>query len=337
MSGAGVEVPRATAAMPAERNDAPVAVSVIVPVSERSESLTDLYREFSAPLRATGRPFEFLFICEPWAHALAGPVLDLARAGEPVRVLEVAASAGEPTLLKAAAAHARAGIVLTLPAYRRVEAETLPGLVARVEQGADIALACRWPRRDSWVNRLQNRVLHALIGGVAGAKLHDIACGVRAMRRDVLMDLPVYGDLARFLPLFALREGYRVVEVNAPQHKADVRTRIYGPGIYLRRLLDVLGLFFLLRFTDKPLRFFGLIGSGLLLGGAAVLATLFIQRVGGQGIANRPVLLLGVLLVVLGVQAIALGLIGEIVVYLHAPGRRPYRLARTSSGGLPGR
>src|SRR5690606_6996248 len=213
MSGAGVEVPRATAAMPAERNDAPVAVSVIVPVSERSESLTDLYREFSAPLRATGRPFEFLFICEPWAHALAGPVLDLARAGEPVRVLEVAASAGETTLLKAAAAHARAGIVLTLPAYRRVEAETLPGLVARVEQGADIALACRWPRRDSWVNRLQNRVLHALIGGVAGAKLHDIACGVRAMRRDVLMDLPVYGDLARFLPLFALREGYRVVEV----------------------------------------------------------------------------------------------------------------------------
>lgn len=337
MSGVGVEVSRAAVAAPEERGDAPVSVSVIVPVSERPESLTDLYREFSAPLRAAGRSFEFLFVCEPWAYPLATPVADLARAGEPVRVLEVALSAGETTLLKVAAAHARAEIVVTLPAYRRVEAEALPTLIARVEQGADIALARRWPRRDSWINRIQNRVLHALIGRVAGAELHDIACGVRAMRREVLLDLPVYGDLARFLPLFAMREGYRVVEVNAPQHRGDIQTRIYGPGIYLRRLLDVLGLFFLLRFTDKPLRFFGLIGSGFLLSGAAVLIALFIQRVGGEGIADRPVLLLGVLLVVLGVQAIALGLVGEIVVYLHAPSRRPYRLVRTSSAGKPER
>ncbi len=337
MSGVGVEVSRAAVAASAERGDSPVSMSVIVPVIERPESLTDLYREFSAPLRAAGRSFEFLFACEPWAYPLTGPVIDLARAGEPVRVLEVALSAGETTLLKAAAAHARAEVVVTLPAYRRVEAEALLTLIERVEQGADIVLARRWPRRDSWINRLQSRLLHALIGRVAGAELHDIACGVRAMRRRVLLDLPVYGDLARFLPLFAMREGYEVLEVNAPQHGADVQTRIYGPGIYLRRLLDVLGLFFLLRFTDKPLRFFGLIGSGFLLGGAAVLLTLFIQRVGGQGIADRPFLLLGVLLVVLGVQAIALGLIGEIVVYLHAPSRRPYRLARTSRNPPPER
>ena len=331
MSGTSVEIARTVGAASAERGDSPVSVSVIVPVTERPESLADLYREFSAPLQAAGRPFEFLFVCEPWAQHLAAPIAALARAGEPVRVLEVALSAGETTLLKAAAAHARGAVVVTLPAYRRVEASALPALIARVEQGADIVLARRWPRRDSWINRIQNRLLHALIGRVAGSKLHDIACGVRAMRRDVLLDLPVYGDLARFLPLFAMREGYDVLEVDAPQHAGDVQTRIYGPGTYLRRLLDVLGLFFLLRFTDKPLRFFGLIGSGFLLGGAAVLLTLFIQRVGGQGIADRPFLLLGVLLVVLGVQAIALGLIGEIVVYLHAPSRRPYRLARSMS------
>jgi len=337
VSSVGVEVSRVAFATQPEQGGAPVSVSVIVPVIERPESLADLYREFSAPLRAAGRSFEFLFVCEPWAYSLAEPIIDLARAGEPIRVLEVALSAGETTLLKAAGAHAKAEIVVTLPAYRRVEAEALLTLITRVEQGADIALARRWPRRDSWINRIQSRILHALIGRVAGAELHDIACGVRAMRRDVLLDLPVYGDLARFLPLFAMREGYRVVEVNAPQHKGDVQTRIYGPGIYLRRMLDVLGLFFLLRFTDKPLRFFGLIGSALLLAGAAVLVTLFIQRVGGQGIADRPVLLLGVLLVVLGVQAIALGLVGEIVVYLHAPSRRPYRLARPSNADLPER
>ncbi|HEY8468180.1 MAG TPA: hypothetical protein VIL18_00990 [Longimicrobiales bacterium] len=304
-------------------------VSVIVPVTERPEPLVDLYHEYAGPLRATGRSFEFLFAYEPWAHGLVRAAAALARAGEPVRVLEVANGAGETTLLKAVAARARGGIVVTLPAYRRVEPAVLPELIAGVEQGADVVLARRWPRRDSWINRIQNRLFHLVVGRVSGGELHDIACGVRAMRREVLLDLPVYGDLARFLPLFAVREGYDVREIDAPQHEADVHTRIYSPGTYLRRLLDVLGLFFLLRFTDKPLRFFGVIGSTLLLGGAALLLVLFVQRLGGQGIANRPFLLLGALLAVLGVQAIALGLVGEIIVYLHAPSRRPYRLART--------
>src|SRR5690554_2168312 len=119
-------------------------VSVIVPVTERPEPLAELYREYAAPLRAAGRPFEFLFGCEPWARGLAGPVVALADAGEPVRVLEVANSAGETTLLKALAARARGGIVITLPAYRRVESAVLPELIAGVEQGADMVLARRW-------------------------------------------------------------------------------------------------------------------------------------------------------------------------------------------------
>src|SRR5690606_28287467 len=120
------------------------------------------------------RPFEFLFGCEPWARGLAGPVVALADAGEPVRVLEVANSAGETTLLKALAARARGGIVITLPAYRRVESAVLPELIAGVEQGADMVLARRWPRRDSWINRIQNRLFHALVGRVSGGELHDI-------------------------------------------------------------------------------------------------------------------------------------------------------------------
>ena len=102
--------------------------------------------------------------------------------------------------------------------------------------------------------------------------------------------------------------------------------RIYSPGVYLRRLIDVMGLLFLLRFTDKPLRLFGLVGSVVTLGGAAILGVIFVQRLAGQGAADRPLLLLGVLLLTLGIQAIALGLIGEMIVHLNAPRRRAYRL-----------
>ena len=115
-------------------------------------------------------------------------------------------------------------------------------------------------------------------------------------------------------------------EIDAPQHLRDARTRIYSPGIYLRRLIDVLGLFFLARFTYKPLRFFGMIGGILSILGGSILLLLFLQRLGGESLAGRPLLLLGVLVFTLGIQAIALGLIGEIIVHFHAASRSPYRV-----------
>ena len=302
-------------------------VSVIVPVTERPESLVPLYEEFSAPLRATGRSYEFIFVASQWSPAAKDVVLDLVRRGEPVQVLEVGHGLGEAALIRTAAAHCSGRIVLTLPAYYRVEATTLPELVEGVEAGADLVVARRWPRRDSWINQLQNRVLHGLISGLTRDRIHDVACGVRAMRRDFLMELPVYGDFFRFLPLLAMREGYRVEELNAPQHPRDVGARVYAPGIYLRRLIDIFGLFFLLRFTEKPLRFFGMVGSILSLVGAVILGVGVVQRFfGSQGLADRPLLLFGVLLLVLGVQAVALGLIGEIIVHLQARRNPTYRV-----------
>ena len=146
------------------------------------------------------------------------------------------------------------------------------------------------------------------------------------MRRSVAEALPLYGDLHRFIPALALREGYRVEEVPVPQHPSDARMRVYKPGIYLRRLLDIAAFFFLSKFTEKPLRFFGLVGSVFLAAGAGLSLLLLIQRFEGQGIANRPALLLAVLLVALGVQLLGLGLVGEIIVHLRAPHRRGYRV-----------
>lgn len=146
------------------------------------------------------------------------------------------------------------------------------------------------------------------------------------MKRSVLEDLSLYGDFFRFLPVLAKREGFIVVEHEVDRHPDDKRPRVYAPGVYLRRLIDLLGLFFILRFTHKPLRFFGLVGSLFALTGCVVLAVLAIQRFRGSGIADRPLLLFGTLMLVLGAQAIAMGLIGEIIVHLNASHRRAYRL-----------
>ncbi|MFW6085527.1 MAG: glycosyltransferase [Gemmatimonadota bacterium] len=302
-------------------------VSVIVPVTERPESLDGIYEQYSRAIDDSGRSYEFLFVVEPYRHGSLEALRPLAEAGEPIRVIEAGHPVGESTLLKLGASRVAGHVLVVLPAYHRVVPDALPRLVERVEEGADLANARRWPRRDSWLNRVQTRMLHGLVSPLSRGRLHDVGSGVRALRPEVLREMPLYGDFFRFLPVLALRDGYSVVEVDAEQHPMDAKLRVYSPGTYLRRAIDVFGLFFLSRFTYKPLRFFGLIGSVLSGVGGVLLVVMLIQRLGGQGLANRPLLLLAVLLFTLGVQAVALGLIGEIIVHFNAPTRRPYRVA----------
>ncbi len=310
---------------------AEIAVSVIVPVTERPQDLKNLYEEYSQVLEESGSRCEFLFAAEPWHRAIIEPLKTLPAFGDRLHVLQAPHPMGESALLRFAADRCRGPIILTLPAYRRVRATALPELISRVEAGAGVAAARRWPRRDSWINRSQGYLFNRLVSRLTWGQIRDVACGVTAMRREVFLQLPLYGDFFRFLPILALREGHRVEEVAAPQHDGDVSGRLYGPGVYMRRLVDILGLIFLLHFTEKPLRFFGLIGSALAVCGVAISGVLFVQRVSGRGIADRPLLLLGVLLLVLGIQAIALGLVGEIIVHLHASRRTGYRLAPDDS------
>jgi hypothetical protein len=165
-----------------------------------------------------------------------------------------------------------------------------------------------------------------LVRTLVGGTFNDLGSGVSAIRREVLSELPLYGDFSRFLPLFAVREGFRVQDIEVPQHAADQHTRVYSPLIYLRRLLDLLAVFFLIRFREKPLRFFGLIGGVVSFAGLFILAVLAAQRFLGKPLADRPLLVVGVFLLVIGVQAVALGLIGEIIVHAAARRKAVYRL-----------
>jgi glycosyltransferase involved in cell wall biosynthesis len=303
----------------------PGLISVVVPVVERADDLLAVYQAFSSELDSRSESYEFVFVFDgrftPPAELVA-----LSHENKAIRILRFARSFGETAALRLGIERSRGGLILTLPAYFQVQPEGVRRLLEAIDSGADMAIANRSPRLDSWLNRMQSRAFHSIIGGISEQRFHDMACGLRAMTRPVAEALPLYGDLHRFIPALALREGYRVDEIAVPQHPSDARMRVYGPGVYFRRLLDIAAFFFLAKFTEKPLRFFGLIGSLFLAGGAVMSLVLLVQRIEGQGIANRPALLLAVLLVALGVQLIGLGLVGEIIVHLRAPHRRGYRV-----------
>jgi glycosyltransferase involved in cell wall biosynthesis len=316
--------PNVERAQTSDRADARL-VSVIVPVVERSDDLMVLRQAFAQELERRGEEHEFLFVFDG-GFVPPPELVELSRRDESIRLLSFARVFGETAALRLGIERSRGDVIITLPAYFQVQPDGIALMLDALQGGADLVVANRSPRVDSWLNRLQSRGFHWMLSGVTDRRFHDIACGVRVMRRATAEALPIYGDLHRFIPALALREGYRVDEVAVPQHPSDARTRVYRPGTYLRRLLDVAAFFFLAKFTEKPLRFFGLVGSVCFGLGAVTSLVLLAERLAGQPIANRPLLLLAVLLVALGVQLMGLGLVGEIIVHLRSPHRRAYRV-----------
>ena len=304
-------------------------VSVIILLERGRLTAEELYRAYAPPLREVGLSFEFVFVCEASATHLRGPLSEVDAADGEVRLLEVGQRVGQSAVLRLSVGYTRGRIVLTLPAAFRVVPEALPTLVREIEHGSDVAVACRWPRRGRWINRLQSDFATWLLNALTGSRLRDVTCRVGAIRRRVLSEIPLYGSYFRFIPIVAEREGFRVVEVPVAAHPQAGRVRVYTPTVYFGWILDIFEIFFLLRFTYRPLRFFGSLGALFGLMGSVILLVLLWQRLGGQSIANRPMLLLGALLVTLGVQSVALGLIGEIVVHFQASRGATYRLAQT--------
>ena len=315
-------------------------VSVVIPIVERVGDLRQLHDEFAAELDRLGKIHEFIFVVDDSQRACL-PVLrelqSLANlADNEVLIIVLGGAFGESAALTLGLERARGDTILTLASYFQVDPRGLAAAFAELDSGADLVAGRRHPRIDSFFNRVQSRLFHSFVGRLTGTRFNDISCGFKLMKRRVAQELNVYGGLHRFIPLLALSRGFSVREVPLPQRSEDRGTRYYSTGVYLGRLLDILTVFFLTKFTRTPLRFFGLLGSGLFALGFLLDLIAVVQRaVLEQGIADRPILLLGVLLMVLGVQTLSLGLVGEIIIFTHARNVREYQVAEIIRGSSP--
>jgi len=303
-------------------------ISVLVPVGARQTSTAELHAEYASGLKALGAPHEFIFVLDGPQPRCESALAQLASRGEPITVVSLSRPFGEATALMIGFENASGDVILTLPAYLQVEGSELAKLVAALED-ADIAAGYREPRASNWFQTLRRRAFHGLLRSVTGLSFRDLGCTVRAMRRKVLEEIHLYGDQDRFLPVLAERQGFRVREVAMRQSKDDRRQERYRPNSYARSFLDIFSIFFLVRFTKKPLRFFGMIGVTTLSVGLLELLYLVIDRVVFHSpLADRPALLLASLLIVLGVQIFALGLLGELIIFTHAGATKDYQVDR---------
>lgn len=303
-----------------------VDISVIVPVGERQAEAATLYSEYRAGLAATGQSYEFIFVLDGPRPSFADSLRQLIAQGERITVVSLTREFGEATALMAGFEQASGQTILTLPAYHQIEAGEI-GKLVEASESQDVAIGWRWPRAGGPLERARRALFHGLLRAVTRLEYHDLGCGARAMNRRVLEEIQLYGDQHRFLAVLADRQGFKVTEVAVRQSPKDRYAGRYRVREYARSMLDIFSVFFLVRFTKKPLRFFGMVGVTTFVIGGVLVTWMVIERLFfGHPLANRPALLLSSLLVVLGLQLFALGLLGELIIFTHAKHLRDYQI-----------
>ena len=305
-------------------------LSVVIPVYDEEESVIPLARAVNKVLGGLGGPSEIIFVDDGSTDRTFVRLKDLQGELPRLRVIRLRGNFGQTAALAAGFDLAQGEVVVTLDGDLQNDPADIPELLAKLEEGFDVVSGWRRERQDPfWTRRLPSRLANTLISRITGVRLHDYGCMLKAYRQPIVKDLALYGEMHRFLPALARWVGASVAEVPVSHQPRRHGRSKYGLGRTLRVLLDLFTVKFLMSYWTRPIQIFGLIG--LLTGGAGLLLTLTLaaQRLFfGVPLGNRPILLLAVLLVVVGIQFITMGLLAEMLVrtYHESQGKPIYSI-----------
>jgi FemAB-related protein (PEP-CTERM system-associated) len=309
-------------------------VSVVVAIAGPEAQPRSIVDGFGKALTAAGYGCEFVFVLDGPGGRYEQELRELG-ARWTLRIVQLEGGGlGESIALSAGVAKARGELVVNVPPYLQIEPDDIVLVVKGLEAGADCVATWRHSRIDPWLNQMQSRLFNWCLRMIMNVPFHDLNSGTRGFRRQVLEEVAVYGELYRFLPVMARRQGFRVVEIRARHREEKGRAGFYGLGVYLRRLLDIVAITFLTRFTQRPLRFFGYLGfAAIAIGAPLALYYLWLRLSQDQPLSDKPAFVIGALLTAFGVQVIGFGLIGEIIIFTQAPNLRDYKIEDVVEGG----
>jgi glycosyltransferase involved in cell wall biosynthesis len=287
-------------------------LSIVIPVRNESPNIDALYRELTETLTAFGRPYEIIVV-EDGSTDDTFDVLARLQAQDPrLRVIRFRRNFGQTAAFAAGFAHARGRFIITSDGDLQNDPHDIPGMVEQCEAGPDLVAGWRRDRKDPFLNRrLPSMIANWVISQTTGVKLHDYGCSLKVFRADVVKEMRLYGEMHRFLPAIASEMGV-TIEERVVNHRARRFGRSkYGISRTIRVILDLLTVKFLISYSTRPLHIFGLLGGAMGTIGVAICAWLSFRWLTGESIANRPLLLFGILLVFTGVQLVTLGLLAE--------------------------
>jgi glycosyltransferase involved in cell wall biosynthesis len=292
-------------------------ISVVVPVYDEERSVALLVDELDSALQPLAIPWEAIFVDDGSTDGTFSALTRLHAARDDVVVVRLRRNFGKAAALAAGFAQARGDVIITIDGDLQDDPAEIPHLLAKLDEGFDLVSGWKSNRRDPLRRRLLSRVFNAVTRWISGVRLHDMNCGLKAYRTEVVRGLRLYGELHRFIPVLAQQRGFRVAELPVNHRPREHGRSRYGLERYLRGFLDLLTVSFLGRYRHRPLHLFGGLGLTLSLAGIGILLYLTVVKLMGHAIGQRPLLILGVLLVVVGIQVFSLGLITELITSHH--------------------
>ena len=290
-------------------------LSIVIPVHNESPNLKDLYDELTQTLIQYGRSYELIIVDDGSTDDSFEKLASLQSRDPHLRIIRFRRNFGQTAAFAAGFAHARGRLVVTSDGDLQNDPRDIPAMVKLIEDGNDIVCGWRKDRKDRFVNRrLPSFLANKLISWATGVELHDYGCSLKVFRAEVVKPLRLYGEMHRFLPAIASQIGVTIAEVVVNHRPRRAGQTKYGIGRTIRVILDLATVKFLLSYSTRPLQIFGLLG--LITGTVGVLITAYLAYIRlftTQGIADRPLLLLGVMLVFIGVQLVTFGLLAEVM------------------------
>ena len=290
-------------------------LSVVIPLYNEEKSLEELYNRTTLSLQSLSDSFELIFIDDGSTDNSFSVLKDLHKKDSRVKAIRLRKNFGKAAALSAGFKDAKGEIIVTLDADLQDLPEEIPALIKKMDEGYDLVSGWKFKRKDPFLRKIASRVFNSVTSFYTRVKIHDFNCGLKCYRREVIEEIELYGELHRYIPAIANWKGFKVGEVKV-NHRPRVHGRSkYGSERYLRGLFDLMTVIMLTKYPQKPLHFFGLLGTILSIAGLAINIYMAVLRLSGKWIGNRPLLLLGILLLILGVQFIFFGLMGELIVF----------------------
>ena len=305
-------------------------ISVVIPLRNEEENVRVLYREFTGTLEASGRSYELILVDDGSTDGTFGILEDLHHHDPRVRVVQLRRNFGQTAAFAAGFDHAGGELIVTSDGDLQNDPRDIPAMIEMLDDGYDIVCGWRRDRKDTWLTRrLPSMIANWLISVTTGVHLHDYGCSLKVFRGEVVKPLRLYGEMHRFIPAIASEQGVRVGEMVVNHRERRFGRSKYGLSRTVRVIFDLVTVKFLLSYSTRPLQIFG--PFGLLLGAAGTVITGYLGYVrlfGGQAIGDRPLLLLGVLMMFAGMQLVTLGLLAELQVrtYHESQGKPIYTL-----------
>lgn len=276
-----------------------------------------LCEELGAALDPLGRPWEAVFVDDGSSDGTFAALTRLHAGHDNVRVVRLRRNFGKAAALDAGFAEASGEVIVTIDGDLQDDPAEIPRLLAKLDEGYDLVSGWKTRRRDPLTRRLPSKLFNSVAGRVSGLHLHDMNCGLKAYRAEVVHGMQLYGELHRYIPVLAHYRGYRVAELPVNHRPREHGRSHYGVERYVRGFLDLLTVTFMGRYRHRPLHLFGGVGLLTSVVGGAVLVYLTVLKLAGEAIGHRPLLTLGVLLVVVGIQFLSLGLLSELITSQH--------------------